>query len=73
MRTDAQATFFDCRKRGAPGRPAPPAPLLIKSPVHTARVRLVLGLFPRARFLYIHRDPYEVFQSAVHMADTYYW
>ena len=48
-------------------------PLLIKSPVHTARVKLLLRHFPRAKFIYIHRSPYEVFQSACHMADTYYW
>jgi len=48
-------------------------PLLIKSPVHTARVKLFLKLFPKARFVYMHRDPYEVLQSASHMADTYYW
>ena len=47
--------------------------LLLKSPVHTARVRLLLKLFPRARFVYLHRDPYRVFQSACHMADTTYW
>jgi len=27
-----------------------------------------LQLFPKAQFIYIHRNPYEVFQSAVHMA-----
>jgi hypothetical protein len=48
-------------------------PLLIKSPVHTARVALLLRLFPRARFVYVHRDPLTVFSSAAHMADTYYW
>eukprot|EP00192_Tetraselmis_astigmatica_P012214 CAMPEP_0117662630 /NCGR_PEP_ID=MMETSP0804-20121206/8153_1 /TAXON_ID=1074897 /ORGANISM="Tetraselmis astigmatica, Strain CCMP880" /LENGTH=398 /DNA_ID=CAMNT_0005469537 /DNA_START=147 /DNA_END=1344 /DNA_ORIENTATION=- len=48
-------------------------PLLIKSPVHTARVRLMLRLFPEARFVFIHRHPLEVFQSAAHMANTYYW
>jgi hypothetical protein len=48
-------------------------PLLIKSPVHTARIPLLLRLFPQARFIYLHRDPYEVFQSATHMADAYYW
>jgi hypothetical protein len=32
-------------------------PLLIKSPVHTARVRLLLKLFPKAKFIYIHRHP----------------
>jgi hypothetical protein len=25
------------------------------------------------RFIYLHRDPYEIFQSATHMADAYYW
>jgi hypothetical protein len=34
-------------------------PLLIKSPVHTGRVKLLLQMFPRARFLYIHRHPME--------------
>ena len=48
-------------------------PLLIKSPVHTARLKLLLKLFPRARFVYVHRDPLSTFQSAAHMANTYYW
>jgi hypothetical protein len=47
--------------------------LLIKSPIHTARVPLLRRLFPAASFLYVHRDPFEVFQSAAHMADTAYW
>jgi hypothetical protein len=38
-------------------------PLILKSPPHTARIRLLLGLFPDARFIHIHRDPFEVFQS----------
>ena len=49
-----------------------PAPLLIKSPVHTARIPLLLKMFPKARFVFIHRDPYEVFQSAANMAEKYY-
>ncbi len=44
--------------------------LVIKSPVHTARVALLLKLFPDAQFIYIHRNPYEVFQSCVNMAGT---
>ena len=52
---------------------SPPRRLLIKSPVHTGRVPLLRKLFPRAKFLYIHRDPYEVLASAAHMADTAYW
>ena len=47
-------------------------PLLIKSPVHTARVALLLRLFPRARFVYVHRDPLVTFQSSAHLADKYY-
>jgi omega-hydroxy-beta-dihydromenaquinone-9 sulfotransferase len=38
-------------------------PLVLKSPPHTARIRLLLGLFPDARFVHIHRDPYAVFRS----------
>ena len=47
--------------------------LVLKSPVHTGRIRLLLNLFPDAQFIFIHRHPAEVFQSAAHMADTTYW
>lgn len=47
--------------------------LLLKSPTHTARVRLLLELFPEARFVHIHRHPYEVFQSFQHYYDTAMW
>lgn len=47
--------------------------LLLKSPVHTARIEFLLQLFPDAQFVYIHRHPFDVFKSAVHMADTTYW
>jgi hypothetical protein len=47
--------------------------LLLKSPVHTARIPLLLSLFPDAEFIYIHRHPHDVFRSAAHMADTTYW
>ena len=47
--------------------------LLLKSPVHTARIPLLLSLFPDAQFIYIHRHPYDVLRSALHMADTTYW
>ncbi len=42
-------------------------PLVLKSPPHTARIRLLLELFPNARFVHIHRDPYAVFRSTRHM------
>jgi LPS sulfotransferase NodH len=41
-------------------------PLVLKSPPHTARIRLLLGLFPDARFVHIHRNPYDVFRSERH-------
>jgi hypothetical protein len=42
-------------------------PMLLKSPPHTARIKLLLELFPDARFLHISRDPYTVFQSTKHL------
>jgi hypothetical protein len=41
-------------------------PLVLKSPGHTARIRLLLELFPNAKFVHIHRNPYEVYQSTVY-------
>jgi hypothetical protein len=38
-------------------------PLVLKSPPHTGRIRLLLELFPEARFIHIHREPYTVFRS----------
>jgi len=47
--------------------------LLLKSPAHTARIRMLLQLYPDARFVHIHRDPYRVFQSQRHFFDTAGW
>jgi len=49
-----------------------PRQLLLKSPCHTGRARLLLKLFPDAKFIFIHRDPYEIFLSGAHMASTTY-
>lgn len=38
-------------------------PIVLKSPAHTGRIRLLLGLFPNARFVHIHRNPYHVYRS----------
>ena len=38
-------------------------PLLLKSPPNTARVKLLLSLFPDAKFIFIHRNPYDVYAS----------
>ncbi|HEX7261393.1 MAG TPA: sulfotransferase, partial [Luteolibacter sp.] len=48
-------------------------PLVLKSPPHTARIRLLLEMFPDARFVHIHRHPYQVFQSCRHYYDTAVW
>jgi hypothetical protein len=45
-------------------------PMLLKSPPHTGRIKLLLELFPAARFLHIHRDPYTVFQSTRHLNEV---
>jgi hypothetical protein len=37
--------------------------LVLKNPVNTARIRMLLELFPDAKFVHIHRSPYEVFAS----------
>ncbi|MBI1364933.1 MAG: sulfotransferase [Alphaproteobacteria bacterium] len=38
-------------------------PLLIKNPTYTARLAMLLEMFPEAKFIHIHRNPYEVFVS----------
>lgn len=45
-------------------------PLVLKSPPHTARIALLLDMFPKAKFVHIHRNPYDVFQSASHTFRT---
>lgn len=47
-----------------------PRPIVLKSPSHTYRIPLMLELFPQARFIYIHRHPYDVFRSTLHLRDT---
>ena len=37
--------------------------LILKSPPFTARLKLLYSLFPQAKFILIHRNPYEVFAS----------
>jgi len=37
--------------------------LVLKSPPNTARIRLLLSLYPDAKFVFIHRNPYEVYAS----------
>ena len=37
--------------------------LVLKSPPNTARIRLLLSLYPKAKFIFIHRNPYQVYAS----------
>jgi len=41
--------------------------LLLKNPVNTARIPMLLDLFPDAKFVAIHRSPYEVFPSTINL------
>lgn len=43
--------------------------LVLKSPAHTGKVRELLELFPDAKFVMIHRHPYEIVVSAIHMCE----
>ena len=47
--------------------------LLLKSPPHTARIKLLLEMFPDAKFIHIHRKPEDVFVSFRHYYDTAMW
>lgn len=50
-----------------PPSPLPPIlsfqRLILKSPAHTARLKLLHEIFPKAKFIHISRNPYEVYQS----------
>lgn len=41
------------------------ARFISKNPPHTARIPQLLELYPNAKFIYIHRNPYEVVRSTV--------
>jgi hypothetical protein len=47
-------------------------PVVLKSPSHTYKIPLLLDLYPNARFIYIYRNPYAVYKSAVHLRRTMY-
>ena len=45
----------------------PDKQLLIKNPPDTARIQILLETFPNAKFIYIYRNPYEVYSSSQRM------
>lgn len=42
-------------------------PLALKNPTNTGRIPELLRLFPNARFVHIHRDPFRVIPSTIHL------
>lgn len=49
-----------------------PKRIVLKSPPHTCRIKELLEIFPRARFVHIVRDPFVVFPSTVNLWKTLY-
>jgi hypothetical protein len=41
--------------------------LILKSPTHTGRLRLLAEMFPDAKFVHISRDPYDVVPSTIRL------
>lgn len=46
--------------------------IVLKSPPHTARVGVLLDMFPKARFIHIVRDPYVLFPSTINLWSALY-
>jgi hypothetical protein len=44
--------------------------LLVKSPFNTGRIKQILEIFPDAKFIHIHRNPYEVYYSNEKLYET---
>ncbi|OAI50207.1 hypothetical protein AYO44_05800 [Planctomycetaceae bacterium SCGC AG-212-F19] len=49
-----------------------PGRLVLKSPEHTARIPILLEMFPDARFVHIVRNPYVLYDSLVKMLRAVY-
>ncbi len=49
--------------------------LVLKNPLDTFRIKLILELFPNAKFIHLYRNPYDVFYSSLklhrHNAEIY--
>ena len=41
--------------------------LLLKNPHNTSRIKELVSIFPQSKFLFIHRNPYQVFHSSRHL------
>jgi hypothetical protein len=49
-----------------------PKRLVLKSPPHSCRIKVLLEMFPDARFVHIMRDPHVVFPSTVNLWKSLY-
>jgi len=47
--------------------------VVVKSCTHSARIPMLLEMFPNAKFVHIHRNPYECFASTLHMRSHTDW
>ncbi len=47
--------------------------LILKSPPHTARVRRLQELFPKAKFVHLHRHPVDVLRSHLSLDESIGW
>ncbi|CCK62661.1 sulfotransferase family protein [Mycobacterium canetti] len=56
-----QQVYFRRRKR-----------VVLKNPPHSFRIKVLLDLFPQARFIHIVRDPYVVYPSTIHLRKSLY-
>eukprot|EP00924_Labyrinthula_sp_SR-Ha-C_P008940 maker-scaffold_2-snap-gene-7.17-mRNA-1 protein AED:0.24 eAED:0.24 QI:199/1/1/1/1/1/2/147/424 len=63
-----KVTFFYTKKDGK----AKNKRLCLKSPTNTAKAKMLTKLFPNAKFIYLHRHPYDVFRSMVYMVEVCY-
>nr|WP_232232021.1 sulfotransferase [Mycobacterium triplex] len=45
--------------------------VVLKSPTHSFRIKVLSELFPQAKFIHIVRDPYVVYPSTVHLFKTF--
>jgi len=43
--------------------------IVSKNPFNSFRIQLLLNIFPQAKFIHIHRHPYDVIPSTIHMWD----
>jgi len=44
--------------------------LILKNPSNTPRIRVLLEMFPDAKFIHIHRNPYVIYPSMIHFYET---